>query len=127
MNQSQASPSSRQISLSFVLLVLFAVLPLFTVFYNGSGLQLSEESIGYEPSEAQVNSKIKDNLCEKSRQGATSGYRFRVSTPFHKSFIIFLLLSFRTANHIQGLVINSFDSSKLMFQNFTQPAEYSIG
>lgn len=103
MNQSQSSPSSRQISLTFILLLLFAVLPLFTVFYNGSGLQLSEESIGYEPSEVQVNSEIKDNLCEKSRQGATSGYRFR------------------------GLVINSFDSSKLMFQNFTQPAEYSMG
>lgn len=127
MNQSQSSPSSRQISLTFILLLLFAVLPLFTVFYNGSGLQLSEESIGYEPSEVQVNSEIKDNLCEKSRQGATSGYRFRVSTPYHKSFFIFLMLSFRTAYNTQGLVINSFDSSKLMFQNFTQPAEYSMG
>ncbi len=93
MNQSQPSPSSRQISVTFVLLLLFAVLPLLTVFYNGPGLQLSEESIGYEPSEVQVNKETKGNLCDKSRQGATSGYKFHVSILFRTHPIVSQLLS----------------------------------
>ena len=99
MNPSSTSgSSSRQLSISFSFLLIFACLPLLVVYYGGPGFQFSEESIGYEPSESDVEFRNKDDSCEKSRRGATSGSRFH------------------------GLVINSFDASKFRFKNFTTSA-----